>query len=91
MALGLPVVVSDFPLWRRVVGKAECGLVVDPTNLVQVADAIAWLCDHPAEAAEMGARGRRTVLGEYRWETQFAKLRAFYEQVLGIRQQELIN
>lgn len=82
MALGLPVIVSDFPLWREVVETAGCGIMVDPTDVDALATAISWMCDHPDEASKMGRKGREAVLEHYRWDSQFGKLRAFYEDIL---------
>jgi glycosyltransferase involved in cell wall biosynthesis len=82
MALGLPVVVSDFPLWRRAVSEAGCGLLVDPTKPDAIADALRWLHDHPADAAAMGERGRATVLARYSWDAEFEKLRQLYDRLL---------
>jgi glycosyltransferase involved in cell wall biosynthesis len=82
MALGLPVVVSDFPLWREVVGKSGCGLLVDPTDVDALAAALRWIFEHPNEAAQMGRNGRGAVLEKYRWESEFKKLKDFYAEVL---------
>ena len=82
MALGLPVVVSDFPLWRGVVESAACGLVVPPDDPAAVATAIATLQADPTLRAEMGRRGKAAVESQYRWETEFGKLRKLYHEVL---------
>lgn len=86
MALGLPVVVSDFPLWRGVVDDAGCGLLVDPTSPAAVANAIERLYESPADAAAMGERGRATVNRKYNWESEFAKLKTLYAGVLSGRE-----
>ena len=83
MAAGLPVVASDFPLWRKLVTDLECGLVVDPSDPRAIADAVQWLIDHPAEAQAMGERGRMAVLEKYNWEVESGKLLALYESLIG--------
>lgn len=82
MAAGLPVIASDFPLWREIVQDAECGLVVDPLDPEAIAEAIEWIVDHPQLAREMGKRGRDAVLERYNWETEFERLLSFYQQLL---------
>jgi glycosyltransferase involved in cell wall biosynthesis len=82
MALGMPVIVSDFPLYRGIVDEAGCGLCVEPGDVKALAAAIRRLIDNPAEARAMGERGRRTVLERYNWATEERKLLGFYEQLL---------
>lgn len=82
MAAGLPVVASDFPLWHRIVEGVGCGLVVDPTHPDGIAEAMTWLLDHPAEANEMGKRGRLAVKERYNWATEAAGLVRAYRTVL---------
>ena len=82
MAMGLPVLCSDFPLYRRVVDDAQCGRWVDPTRPDLVARAIADLLDRPEEASRMGARGLAAVRHKYDWESQALRLLDFYGQIL---------
>ena len=82
MSVGLPVIVSDFPLWRRIVDDAGCGLLVDPLDQQAIAGAMQWVLDHPAEAAAMGRRGRTAVEKDYNWETEVEKLVALYDKLL---------
>ena len=82
MALGLPVVTADFPLYKDVVERHQCGFCVDPYDADAVAHALTYLIDHPAEAEQMGKRGRNAVEQHYNWVTEAAKLRAFYGRVL---------
>jgi lipopolysaccharide/colanic/teichoic acid biosynthesis glycosyltransferase/glycosyltransferase involved in cell wall biosynthesis len=81
MAAGLPAVVSDFPYWRKIIGSAGCGLMVDPLNPAAVAEALTWLFRHPAQAAEMGRNGRRAVLEYYNWERESDCLIATYAEL----------
>ncbi len=81
MSVGLPVIASDFPLWRRLVEEAQGGVLVDPLDPDAIAEAIQWILEHPDEAAAMGARGREAVRDRYSWEQEAPKLLAFYEEL----------
>jgi glycosyltransferase involved in cell wall biosynthesis len=82
MAAGLPVVASDFPPFREILGDGACGLLVEPRNPAVLAAAIRWIFDHPAEARAMGERGRRRVETLYTWEAEEARLADFYRRLL---------
>lgn len=81
MAMGLPVVVSDFPLYRSVVAQSACGMLVDPNNVQDIVDALARLMDQADEADAMGNRGRLAVNENFVWSHEAKKLFAFYESV----------
>jgi glycosyltransferase involved in cell wall biosynthesis len=83
MAVGLPVIASNFPLWKEIVEVNNCGLCVDPLNPKEIAQAIEYLLAHPEEARRMGENGRRAVLEKYNWEKERAKLLVLYEELLG--------
>lgn len=82
MAAGLPVIASDFPLWRKLVIGKNCGLVVDPQNPKQIGEAITHLLSHPEEAEQMGRNGRAVVLAQCSWEAEKGKLLSLYERLL---------
>ncbi|MDB4470726.1 glycosyltransferase family 4 protein [Deltaproteobacteria bacterium] len=82
MAAGIPVVVSDFDLWRDIIEGAQCGLLVDPLDVSAVTEAIDWMLEHPVEAAEMGRRGRVAVEEKYNWANEEKKLFSLYTDIL---------
>jgi glycosyltransferase involved in cell wall biosynthesis len=82
MACGIPVVASNFPLWTRLVGDADCGITVDPLDPTAPAAAVRRLLDDPEEAARLGENGRRAILDRFNWEHEFAKLAALYPMIL---------
>ncbi len=83
MAAGIPVVASDFPGWRQVVDGVGCGLLVDPTSPQDIARAIEWLLEHPAEAEAMGQRGQQAVRTRYNWDHEAATLLSLYGRLIG--------
>lgn len=82
MACGLPIVASDLPSLRQVVGQAGCGLLVRPDDARAHAQAIVYLLNHQEEARRMGLRGREAVHTLYRWENEEARLLELYRELL---------
>ena len=82
MSAGLPVIASDFPLFREIVSGNDCGILVDPMSAQSIADAIDFLVDHPVEAARLGRNGRAAVLARYNWEHEESALFKFYREIL---------
>ena len=82
MAVGIPVIASDFPLWRKIIESNKCGLLINPLNPSAIAEAIDYLVTHPENAQLMGANGHKAVVQLYNWQIEEEKLFAFYEQLL---------
>lgn len=82
MAAGVPVIASNFPLWREIVEGNQCGLCVDPLDSEAIAEAIDYLLQHPREAEIMGRNGQRAVYERYNWGIEEAKLLRFYQELI---------
>ena len=82
MMAGLPVVCTDFILWKKIVDRWQCGICVDPENIEEVSSALRYLLDHPDEARRMGENGRRAVKEELNWGVEEKKLLALYQEIL---------
>ncbi len=81
MLAGIPVIASDFPLWRKILDENHCGILVDPLNPQETADAINWILEHPEQAEQMGKNGRKAVEEKYNWALEEKKLFAVYEKL----------
>ena len=82
MSAGIPVIASDFPLWRKIIGGNNCGLLVDPLDPAAIAKAIDYLVENPKEAQRMGENGRRAVENRYNWGQEEKKFLQFYGKIL---------
>ena len=79
---GLPIICTNFVLWKEFVERYHCGICVDSANVDEIADAIRYLLDHPDEARQMGENGRCAVKEEFNWGVEEKKLLSLYEEVL---------
>lgn len=78
MSAGLPVLSSNFPLWRSIVEETRSGLTVTPENIAEISNAIQWLLENSLVAKEMGRRGKRAVEECYNWELEKVRLMEVY-------------
>lgn len=81
MAAGVPVVASNFPLWRELVEESGVGLVVNPLDTDAIANAIRLLCERPETAAQMGERGYKAATTQYNWTSEAKTLCTVYAQL----------
>ena len=82
MINSLPVIASNFPLWKEIVEENNCGICVDPLSPKKIANAIEYLIKHPNKAKKMGENGRKAVLEKYNWENESKKLLKVYKKLL---------
>lgn len=82
MALNLPVITSDFPLYRKVVETSGCGFCISPYDANTLAGKFEWLIENPEMAKTMGQRGRVSAENHYNWVSEERILQCFYKNLL---------
>ncbi len=82
MSAGIPVIASNFPLWKEIIEENRCGICVNPESPNEISDAIDYLFSNCGVAEEMGKNGRRAVEEKYNWEAESVKLINLYKEIL---------
>ncbi|GGR53956.1 glycosyltransferase WbpH [Deinococcus seoulensis] len=82
MSASLPIIVSDFPSWKELIGSDEVsGLAVDPKDPYKIAQAMKYLIDNPEESKSMGERGYEKVANYFNWGAESEKLKDIYSSL----------
>lgn len=81
MSAGIPVIGSDFPLWREIIEGNQAGMCVNPLNPEAIAQVINFLFENPEEAKKMGLNGIKAILEKFNWETEVEKLIEVYQNI----------
>lgn len=81
MAMGLPVISSDFPAWRALLDGVDCAIFVDPTDPGDIARALRQILADPHRARAMGEAGRAAVRTEFNWAKQLDNLVDAYRRI----------
>jgi glycosyltransferase involved in cell wall biosynthesis len=81
MMAGVPIVSSDFPELKRVLGEAESGITVNPDSPEEIAEAVESLAANPDMRNRMKENGRKAALDKYNWEPQSEILRDLYRKL----------
>ncbi|MCF0072552.1 glycosyltransferase family 4 protein [Dyadobacter sp. CY261] len=81
MALKLPVITSDFPLYRQIVGQPECGFCISPYDPDALCEKLERCIKDESKCIEMGANGRKTAETHYNWVSEEVVLLSFYNNI----------
>jgi glycosyltransferase involved in cell wall biosynthesis len=83
MQAGLPVIASKEVLFcKQVTEEENCGLVVDPLNVEETAQAIRTIIDNPEKAKQMSANAIKASADKYNWSSQEKLLIDFYKRLI---------
>ncbi len=81
MAAGIPVVASDFQLWKDIIELTSCGITVRPDSATEIANAINKLYADKKLFESMGQAGREAVVDKYSWEREGVVLVDAYKEL----------
>lgn len=82
MGAGMPVIISDFPYYRKIIQTYQCGRYVHADSVDDIVFNIEWLLRHPKEAEEMGRNGKKIVMQKFNWTVEEKKLLKLYDDLL---------
>lgn len=83
MLLKLPIITSNFPLYKAIIDDAQCGYAVEPSSIKKICNAILDIKNNTAKMKTMGTKGYERALVKYSWEsTELEKTKFFYKKIL---------
>lgn len=82
MAMGIPIVASDFRMNKRIIEGHNCGICVDPDDIDSIADAISTICCNKQLSQTMSLNGRKLATLRYSWEIEKTNLLNLYAEIL---------
>lgn len=83
MKCGIPVIASNFPLFKKIVLENKCGICVDPCDIDSLSKAITYLAKNRKIAQKMGENGYKAVKEKYNWNIEGKKLLKVYNVLNG--------
>lgn len=81
MMLSLPLLCTDFDVWKDIVETNKCGICISPTDVEAVRAGITFYINNKIEAGKMGKRGKKAVENLYNWEKENEKLLKLYQKL----------
>lgn len=81
MMAGLPVICTDYELWKKIIAQYSCGICTAPDDVESIKNAMEYIFCTPGAAAQMGQNGRRAVEQEYNWASQEQILLRLYSDI----------
>jgi glycosyltransferase involved in cell wall biosynthesis len=82
MSAGMPVLCSNFDVWKEMVDKFKIGVTFDPCSPVDLSNAIDSLLQDEVKCKLYGCNARNAVLNHFNWEVEKLKLIQVYKNIL---------
>lgn len=82
MSAGIPVIASNFPLWKEIIEGNNCGICVNQDDPISISKAINYLANNPLRAREYGMNGLKAIKNKYNWSIEEKKLFNFYDLLI---------
>lgn len=87
LAMGLPLLVSALPDWEEMFVAPGYAKSCDPRSKTSLCNAIRWFIDNPHERLKMGLQGRKKIVAEWNYETQFKPV---MQQIMALQDKDNI-
>lgn len=81
MALGLPIIASNFKKWKDFLDNPNCALYVEPESIEDIAEKMEMLVSNAILRKNLSIAGRKKIK-EYSWDSVEDKLIELYRKVL---------
>lgn len=82
LAMAKPVIVTDMPVFRNVIGAKKCGIFINSNHPQDIARAIAFCYENKKKLMEWGIKGRELVQQKYTWRRQAITLANFLNNLI---------
>lgn len=82
LANGLPVICTNYDIWREIVNEYDCGICVEPDSVGDIVRALKYLIANPDRAKQMGKNARRAAVERYNWTSQERKYLNVYGNLI---------
>lgn len=82
MAAGLPLVATNFPMWKEIVEKSNCGLIADALDPQDIAAKVTTILTDEALRVQMSKNGRRAHEEIYNWDIEEKALLSLYQSLI---------
>ena len=82
MSIGLPVITSEFELYKEVVLKNGAGVCVNPDSAIELAEIMTSFVNQEYDISNFGQQGVKSVEEKYSWQFEEKKLLNLYDKLL---------
>ena len=82
MVNGCPTIFTTRVSGPELIDTGVDGILVEPSDIKQIADSIQWCIEHPTEAKRIGDAGREKIKSTFSVEVVMPQNVAFYERVI---------